>query len=401
MQDDHTHPFIGPCEVCGREFKNDRAVSVHLGRNHDPDHKALQLKHQAWMAEQKATLTAAVVNRAPTTAQPVVGEHAPFLGSCEVCGKVNFNYNALGLHLSNKRDLDEAHRSLRIRWLAWRTEYRATLRCRKCGDLFEITDKRLKDSKRCPRCEHLRQTLSKRKYEALCFDKTPDHRLVNGNGGSKASWPVGYKPVIDPLEHLQAMTDIIANGGGVRKLMDIGFDHNKARKIAVQVLGGDVAYNQWVLDRKIQTIHKNREQARKGSRLEEEFVGQMRGRGIEPCGRNVWMTLTIAAKKVHREADIKVRLKSGRKAIVLCDGVVFHGPNCIYANPDEKMADDIATAEAMFHMGYTVLRYSEVEIKNGAAIEHLDGIVNSGEHICRHWFRTPVLDGSPTIACRL
>jgi len=389
MQEHTTHPFIGPCEVCGSEFKNDRAVSAHLGRNHDPDHKALQLRHKAWRAEQNAAQTAAVVSRVPTTVQPVVGGYAPFLGPCEVCGKVNHNYNALGLHLSERHNPDEAHRAFKARWHAWRAEYRATLRCRKCGDLFEITDKRLKDSKRCPRCEHLRQTMSKRKYEALRFDKTPDPRTHSKCGNSKARCPVGYKPEIDPTEHLQTATDIIANGGGVRDLMVTGLDYTTARALAVQVLGGEDEYDQWVLERKTETVHKNREQARLGSGLEELFVEQMRERGIEPCGRNEWMTVPIDGKGVHREADIKIAMGSGRKAIVLCDGVAFHGPGCVYGDPDEKMAGDIATAEAMFHMGYTVLRYSGDEIKDGSAIDHLGSVLSSGEHVCRHWFVTP------------
>jgi len=374
MQDDHTHPFIGPCEVCGREFKNDRAVRTHLGRNHDPDHKALQLKHQAWRAEQKAAHTAAVVSRVPTTVQPIVGEHAPFLGPCEVCGKVSHNYNALGLHLSERHNPDEAHRAFKARWHAWRAE---------------ITDKRLKDSKRCPRCEHLRQTMSKRKYEALRFDKTPDPRVIHKESGSKARWPVGYKPEIDPVEHLQTAADIIASGGGVRDLRVTGLDYTTARALAVQVLGGEDEYDQWVLERKTETVHKNREQARLGSGLEELFVEQMRERGIEPCGRNEWMTLPVNGKKVHREADIKIAMGSGRKVIVLCDGTAFHGPGCLYADPDEKTADDIATAEAMFHMGYTVLRYSGDEIKDGSAIDHLGSVLSSGEHVCRHWFVAP------------
>lgn len=386
MQNNPTRPFIGPCEVCGREFKNDRAVSAHLGRNRDPDHKALQLRYQAWRAEQKAAQTAAVVSTVPAMVQPVVGEYAPFLGPCEVCGKVSRNYNALGLHLSERHNPDEAHRAFKARWHAWRAEYRATLRCRKCGDLFEITDKRLKDSKRCPRCERLRQTMSKRKYEALRFDKTPDPRVFDKASGSKARWPVGYKPEIDPVEHLQTAADILASGGGLRDLTGKGIPTSKARELVVQVLGGEDEYDQWVLERKTETVHKNREQARLGSGLEELFVEQMRERGIEPCGRNEWMTLPVDGKKVHREADIKIAMRSGRKAIVLCDGVAFHGPGCLYENPDEKTADDIATAEAMFHMGYTVLRYSGDEIKDGSAIDHLGRVLSSGEHVCRHWF---------------
>lgn len=310
--------------------------------------------------------------------------HPPFLGPCEVCGKVSHNYNALGLHLSERHNPDEAHRAFKARWHAWRAEYRATLRCRKCGDLFGITDKRLKDSKRCPRCEHLRQTMSKRKYEALRFDKTPDPRVIHKESGSKARWPVGYKPKVDPTEHLQTATDIIASGGGLRDLMDKGIPYTTARELAVQVLGGEDKYKRRVRERKAETAHKNREKARLGSGLERLFVEQMRDCGVEPCGLNVWMTLPVNGKKVHREADIKIAMGSG-KAIVLCDGMVFHGPGTIHGDPAVKMADDEATALAMYDMGYTVLRYSGDEIKSGFAIEHLLQVLDKDTQVCRLW----------------
>jgi len=308
----------------------------------------------------------------------------PFLGPCEVCGKVSRNYNALGLHLSERHNPDEAHRAFKARWHAWRAEYRATLRCRKCGDLFEITDKRLKDSKRCPRCERLRQTMSKRKYEALRFDKTPDPRTHSKCGNSKARWPVGYKPKIDPVEHLQSAADIIASGGGVRDLMATGLDYTAARELVVQVVGSEDKYKRRVRKRRVRTARKNREKARLGSGLERLFVEQMRDCGVEPCGRNEWMTVTVGGKKVRREADIKVVMGSS-KAIVLCDGVAFHGPGAVHGDPAVKMADDEATALAMYDMGYTVLRYSGDEIKSGFAIAHLLQVLDKGTQVCRLW----------------
>jgi len=387
MQDNYTLPFLGPCEVCGREFKNNKAVFTHLGRNHDPDHKALLLRFQTWRAEQGAAQSSALASQVPATVPPAGSEYAPFLGPCKVCGKVNRNYNALSQHLSERFKPDEAHRAFKAIWDAWRAEYRATLRCWKCSDLFEVTDKRLKDSKQCPRCVHLRQILSGREYGALRFNKSPDPRIHSKYENSKARWPVGYKPEVDLVEHLQAAKDIIANGGGIRDLMyKGGIPIAKAQALAVQVLGGEGEYHRWLRGRKIETANKNREKARLGSGLEELFVDQMRERGIEPCGRNEWMTLTVGGKKVHREADIKIDMGSGIKAIVLCDGMAFHGPGCIYADPLEKMTDDIATAEAMFHMGYTVLRYSCAEIRDGSAIDHLSGVLRRVEHVCRHWF---------------
>lgn len=118
-----------------------------------------------------------------------------FLGSCEVCGKVSRNYRALSQHLRFQKDSE--HQALKARWHAWRDEYRATLCCRKCGELFQITDKALKDRKRCDRCEALRQSLSKRAYEALSFDKPVDPRREDRNTGSKARWVPGYSPEVE------------------------------------------------------------------------------------------------------------------------------------------------------------------------------------------------------------
>lgn len=317
---------------------------------------------------------------------PVNTTH-PFIGPCEICGKVSRNYNALGLHLSDKRDLDSEHRSLRERWMAWRSEYRANLYCRKCGDLFEVFDVSLKDSKRCPKCEHLRRTLGKRKYEALKFDVKPDLRLRNGDN-SKSRWPVGYKPEVDFADCAQEIENVLRRGGGIREVVQLGVCYRKAREILEQMLGGPEAYDQWVLKRKIDVAHLNREQARTGSRLEETFVDQMLDKGFAPCGRNVWITLEVEGQKVHRELDIRVNTSSGRKVIVLCDGIVYHGPGCLYTDPEKKTADDIATAESLYSLGYTVLRYSETEILSGQAIQHFQAVMQSEKHTLRHWFGT-------------
>lgn len=312
--------------------------------------------------------------------------HPPFLGPCEVCGKTSHNYKAMSQHLRFKEDVE--HRNLHARWVAWRSEYRATLRCRKCGDLFGITDKGLKDTKRCSRCEHLRQTLSKKKYESLSFDKAPDPRTHSKCGNSKSRWPVGYKPVVESDSVRPQAEQVLASGGGVRAIMDLGVPYGKARALIVRILGGEVEYRRWVLARKAEVAHANREQARTSSGLEDLFVVQMQGNGIDVCGRNEWMTLTVGGSEVHREMDIKIRVDDTRKAIVLCDGEVFHGPGCLYNDPVEKIADDRATALAMFQMGYTVLRYSEGEIKDGSALGHLMGVLSdlrTHHHVYRNW----------------
>jgi phage FluMu protein Com len=313
---------------------------------------------------------------------------APFLGPCEACGKFNRNYTALAQHFRFREDLP--HQALKDQWLSWRKEYRATLRCRKCGDLFEITDKSRKDSKRCPRCEALFRTLPRRAYEALTFELLPDPRRVDLASGSKAGWPVGYDPVIDTTPLKEEAVSILKSGGGLRDLMALGLPHTKARGLAEDFLGGKDEYAAWVRRRQVETVHKNREQARNSSGLEEHFVEQMTRVGIRPCGRNEWLTLVVQGARVRREADIKVPLGRGRKAIVLCDGVAFHGPGCMYESVESKVEDDRATALAMFDLGYTVLRYSGDEIREGYALKHLSEVLVRVEfftdRVYRNWY---------------
>jgi len=109
-----------------------------------------------------------------------------FLGECEVCGKIVRNYRGLAGHLRHNQDPE--HQDLKVRWHAWRDKYKATLRCRKCGELWVITDKSEKDKKNCPSCLRLRKTLTKKEYEALKFDKPKDPRRLDKNRKSKAHW---------------------------------------------------------------------------------------------------------------------------------------------------------------------------------------------------------------------
>jgi phage FluMu protein Com len=319
----------------------------------------------------------------------------PFLGPCEVCGKHSRNYTAFSQHLRFK--VDSAHQDLKVRWHVWRSEYRATLRCRKCGGLFEITDKALKDSKRCPRCEHLRQAMSKRQYEKVTFNKKPDPRRVNGDGGSKASWPVGYVPEVEwevdgPL-YREVLSDLMnpdrfSEGVGVREtLVQQGIPYAVYKAIGEHALGKK-GYAKLQHDRMVEKMRVIREKARTDSKLEQDFVDQLHGVGIEPCSRNCWTTVAVDGKRVRREADIKVAVGDGRKIIVLCDGEAFHGPKCMYADPKEKIAGDRATALAFYAMGYTVLRYSEGEILDGSALAHFRGVLcslSSWSRVYRNW----------------
>lgn len=296
----------------------------------------------------------------------------PFLGPCTVCGKINLNYNALSNHYRHL--IDPAHLDLKEKWNEWRATYKATLRCRKCGGLFEITEKKKKDCKRCPNCEILRKTMSKRKYEALKVEKQQDTRIANGATGSKASWPVGYAPMVTwaigcPL-YLKIQQDI-ESGLGVRDIMQAhGLNFKVVNPICIAILGAD-NHAAWIQSTRAKTIHKNREQARMDSRLEHVFIDQIQQCGLVIVARNSWSTLNINGQELHREVDIKLAVGDGRKVLIFCDGEVFHGPKCLYANPNEKIASDRETAIAFFNLGYSAVRYSESEIHNGKALQHL------------------------------
>lgn len=124
--------------------------------------------------------------------------------------------------------------------------------------------------------------------------------------------------------------------------------------------------------RKAETMRQNVEHARTDSQLEANFVSQLEGLGFDASVRNVWTTLRINGQKVKREADIKVPVGDGRKIVVLCDGEAFHGPKVIRGSATEKIASDRETALAYFELGYSVVRYSETEIHDGAALEHFE-----------------------------
>ena len=310
----------------------------------------------------------------------------PFLGPCEVCGKVNRNYTQLALHLGGgrrKKPVDSDHLALRGRWKKWREGYYyRQSHCVKCGDLFEVTDKKDKRKRRCDRCIDLQRRLSKRDYEALVFNrpkhmpraKKTTYRLPK-TYCSSTKWKEGgtlYLQVEKALSEGLLLKDIVH--GGVPLPV--------AQEITRFILGD--GWEGWRSETRRKTMVQSMVKARLGSGLERLFVEQMRDCGVEPCGLNVWMTLPVNGKKVHREADIKIAMGSG-KAIVLCDGMVFHGPGTIHGDPAVKMADDEATALAMYDMGYTVLRYSGDEIKSGFAIGHLLQVLVKDTQVCRLW----------------
>jgi len=315
-----------------------------------------------------------------------------YLGPCEACGKLNRNYRALAAHLRQRPDA--AHQDLSSRWHQWRSKYRATLRCRKCGQLWEISDKSDHENKRCPKCENLRQTLGKRRYERLKFDMAPDTRQVMTESGTKAGWD-GLKDrhitwtmgddltwkVFEAFEAGQLVTKTIHDLGITYRIyVDIlsaimGADEYKVahrrRKEVVGATNVQQAHAKWAAmssDDKAAYFQKH---FGKGSALEASLADALRQVGLTDLVLNVWQSLRVGSQLCPREADIKIAVGDGRKVVVLCDGEAFHGPRFIYGPPAARIADDVATAEAYFDAGYSVFRYSETEIHSGWALKHL------------------------------
>ena len=310
-----------------------------------------------------------------------------FLGACEVCNKVVHTYRGLGQHL--RFNEDAGHKSLKERWLAWRAEYRATLCCRKCGGTWTITDSKERHGKRCPSCEHLRSQIGKRAYEKVQPTKAQDPRKLMTASGSKAQW--------DGLEsrHLEwqegddlYMRVVRACEAGVpvqTTLREQSVSYNVYRAIVNSAFGVD-AYEKRAHERRRAPLKKGL--SGRGSNLEKGFAGQISQAGITGFVLNRWQILSVKGVSCPREADIKIPVGGGRKLVVLCDGEAFHGPGYIFGDKQARISDDIDTADAYFDAGYSVVRYSESEIHNKQAIQHLLSWLprlRAGEHLYRTW----------------
>jgi hypothetical protein len=128
---------------------------------------------------------------------------------------------------------------------------------------------------------------------------------------------------------------------------------------------------------------------RNGSLLEKTLAGVLSGSGFQGVRLNVWQAVPIEGVRVPREADLKVPIGDGRKVVVMCDGEAFHGPRFVFGDPQARVADDVATARGYFSLGYSVLRYSESEIKCGDAGRHLLqtlGRLRGCQRILRLWY---------------
>ena len=329
-----------------------------------------------------------------------------FLGSCRVCGKPIHNYIGFAQHLRNNQDAE--HQQLKKDWNVWRSEYRATLCCIKCGGLWEITDKKQKDKKRCPSCQKIRDAIGKRQYEKYHPNKKPDPRPYRPKCGSKAQYDGlnSRELVWKPDDTLcLAVAEGLKEGLKVNQILrKIGLSFNVFKEIAEYLLGKE-EYKAWAYERirkrTVAMAEKAHEKYRnmspeektaffskfkRGSKLEKVLATQLQAEGLSDFAMNVWQSVPVKGKMSPREADIKLSVGDGRKLIILCDGVAFHGPGTIYGDPSKRIQEDTNTAEAYFQQGYSVIRVSELEVKTGQALILVRSVLDSLK-TCRQVYR--------------
>lgn len=316
-----------------------------------------------------------------------------FLGPCSACGKVMRTYPSLAQHLRWQKD--EEHQSLREEYRAWKSSVRS-LRCRKCGEVWQTTDSSSGHCKRCPRCQNLRDTMSKRQYEALRFDKAPDVRPRSTIRSRWTGAPVlvlgkEYEAIDDLFD---AVLEAVESDGIVVAKERLGLPYTTVRRVCEQAWGVD-GYQQRMEDTRQRNIEKAGETRRETwanmapeekaerlsawhvrmNKLEGLFLDQMKRAGVgeETIRHSVWKSIAVGPEgsKEPREADFSLAVGDGRKILVFCDGEAFHGPRAHFNDPETKTEDDTRTAEVFFGMGYSAVRYSESEIHSGWAIAHL------------------------------
>lgn len=318
-----------------------------------------------------------------------------FPSSCRVCGKTLHNYRGLASHLRHNQGPE--HSDLRSEWLVYRDSYHKSLVCRKCGSEFEVTSKADSNRKRCPNCTKLLGSISRRSYEGTKFLKP--ERLPKRDS---FHWVRGDKVYLQ-------VAQAISSGIPLSKLMhDLSLTHKTTIAIAEDILGKE-GYLELVQQRRLDTVRlaytaareaylrltpeekaqRIKERCGKSGSLEILLAKQLRSRGYTDFVLNDWQSIPIGDKVVPREADIKVSLGDGRKVVVLCDGEAFHGPKTIFGDPNDRIALDTETTDGYYALGYSVIRYSESEIKSGKAIQHLVGVLDtlkSHNQVLRNWF---------------
>lgn len=318
----------------------------------------------------------------------------PFLGSCEVCGKMFRTHRSLAGHL--RHNTDPEHAALKGRWQTWRDTYRAVKWCRKCGRTWENKDKTQKDRKRCSRCEELRQSLGKRAYEKLATVPKLVLRL------RRSVFPGPEDPLY------QEVTTGLLGGERIKALKGrLGVTYKFVRAIGEHAFSVE-GYRDLMRRRKAAVGEANLRHSHERYRalspaekarllkkrfggtcaLERGFADQLQERGITPLRMNQWLSVPIDGNRVPREADIKLAVGDGRKIVVLCDGEAFHGPGTIFGDPQIKIETDRQTAFGFFSLGYSVARYSESEVHDGTAVGHLLQMLvqlQSCQKVYRNW----------------
>jgi hypothetical protein len=300
-----------------------------------------------------------------------------FLGLCEVCGKLCRNYLGLAGHLRHNQD--PRHLELKARWKAWRVSYRRGLHCRKCGGTWVVTDRKLKDKKRCPSCEEARARLGKRGYERTETSRQPKRKKNRG-------WVL--------VEGDEVHTEVVSRfreGQHLRQIMrELALPYKAVRSVLEESLGAE-CYAEVCRGRQLENTRKAYTSAHssweglspeakadlvairfgKTRKLELGFSSQLLNAGVLNFDMNCWQALPVDGRWVPREADLKICLPEGRKLVILCDGEAFHGPQAVFTPVEVRVLDDVKTAEAYFEQGYSVIRYSESEIHSGWALNHL------------------------------
>ena len=257
----------------------------------------------------------------------------------------------------------------------------------------------------CQRCRELRSSIPRLDYIKLSAE------LRKGRETDPPSWKslVLWQDVWTPCEAL--VEGVLRAMHGPEKVRDamvrLGITYDLFRDVGVYAVGKD-EYENWASVRKRERSSRvglkaaetyralspedrcrvlKRRFPRTRSRIEVAVAGFL-SRACQSFVTNDWQALRIDGKWTPREADIKI--DCGRSKIVVeCDGEAWHGPKCIFGDWERNVEEDVKTSEAYFAAGYSIIRYSETEIKSGVAFAHLANAiarVREGERVFRSWY---------------
>lgn len=263
-------------------------------------------------------------------------------------------------------------------------EYRDTI-CFKCKSQVSGYFSRKNTRVLCEKCTDLK---IKRKAE---YNKSfDDKRYVVANQKRKAIRDIKYAELTERLI-LLLERDIVE---GIKPIHKICKEFNislKYIRIVAQKVLSDIEYKKrnYLCRQRAGIIEgeKHKERWRKRKRPNsiffskkpnklEEFFGTQIQNNIKniKIRYNVWKTLKELDKDsyLHLQTDIAINVGNYRVCI-LCDGEAFHGPNCYFRGNTVK--EDEYKSRLLFAYNPFVLRYSESEIKNGFAIEHVKEII--------------------------